>query len=254
MRKSSSRSRSGFTLIEMLTVIVIIGMLAAILLPVLGRTKDRTYDLAAKDLCGQVATAWSALLDSGGAGRFPSRELLSAVGSATPVDGDLMVEMGPGTTSVLSWWQPSGPVPASDLKTFKVYLSDKAGTALLPAALKDPDPTLVDRWPSDVRLDRSFVQKCVGLYAPWAERAFAEPLEKQLTPTFEDDDLSSTKDLAQLKNEYSDALLCAVLDYDGDGKVTLPEDVAGLAGTKSVRTSAAVWVRSKDKKRLLTSW
>lgn len=250
------RRRSGFTLLEMLTVIVIIGILAALLFPILGRTKDRAYDLAAKDLCEQVATAWSALLDSGGAGRFPSQKLLAAVGTATPVGegSDLLVEMGPGITSVLSWWMPSGPIPDSDLPTFKVYLVGKQGTALLPSDLKNPDPLLVERWPSDVRLDRSFVQKCVGLYAPWAERDFAGPLDRMVSPAFTEDDLAPSKTLDQVKAEHADAIVRAVLDYDGDGKVPLPEDVAALVGCDSVRTPAAVWVRSKDGKRLLTSW
>lgn len=256
MRQTARRSRrrSGFTLLEMLTVIVIIGILAALLYPVLGRTKDRAYDLAAKDLCEQVATAWSALLDSGGAGRFPSQKLLKEVGTVSPVGSgsDVMVEMGPGITSVLSWWMPSGPIPDSDLPTFKVHLVGKQGTALTPANLRNPDPLLVERWPSDVRLDRSFVQKCVGLYAPWAEREFADPLERIVSPDFTDDEFSTAKTVDQVKAEHADEIVRAVLDYDGDGKVSLPESVFGSNCT--VRASAAVWVRSKDGKRVLTSW
>ena len=259
MRQTARRSRrrSGFTLLEMLTVIVIIGILAALLFPILGRTKDRAYDLAAKDLCEQVATAWSALLDSGGAGRFPSQALLSEVGTATAVgegSSDVLVEMGPGITSVLSWWTPSGPIPDSDLPTFKVYLVGKQGTALTTSDLKNPDPLLVERWPSDVRLDRSFVQKCVGLYAPWTDRDFAGPLDRAVSPAFTEDDLAPSETLDQVKARCADWIVRAVLDYDGDGKVSLPEDVAALAGVDVVRTPAAVWVRSKDGKRLLTSW
>lgn len=258
MRRSARRfrRRSGFTLLEMLTVIVIIGILAALLFPILGRTKDRVYDTAAKDLCGQVATAWSALLDSGGAGRFPSTELLGEAGTVVPVGSgsDVMVEMDPGITSVLSWWQPSGPVPASDLRSFKVYLVGSQGTKLTLAQLKNPDPLLVERWPADVRFDRSFVQKCVGIYAPWAERDFAAPLEQAVSPSFENDDLAPSKTLAEVRKAHSNALVRAVLDYDGDGKIALPADVAAALGYDTVRASAAAWVRSKDGRRLLTSW
>jgi prepilin-type N-terminal cleavage/methylation domain-containing protein len=53
----SRRSRPGFTLIELLVVISVIGILAALLLPVLGRVKIKTQIKKAQMETGQIASA-----------------------------------------------------------------------------------------------------------------------------------------------------------------------------------------------------
>jgi prepilin-type N-terminal cleavage/methylation domain-containing protein len=247
--------RAGFTLLELLTVIVIIAILAALLFPVLGRTKDRVYDLAAKDLCEQVAVAWTEMC--GQEGRFPSADLLEDVcgdkGDFRQNGGDLSFAMTPGATCVLSWWRPSTPHPKGDKRSFKVFLVGK-GRQLTASDLRKPDPALVERWPADVRFDRSFPQKCLGVYASWAEREFAPALEKEISTNFEDDDLAPAETLSALETKWAGAIVRAAIDADADGKVTLPADLVAELGYDSVPGSAIAWVRSKDGKRLLTSW
>ena len=69
---SSKNKKKGFTLIEMLIVIVIIGILAAALIPRLSSARGRANDVARKaDLAQTAAALVSYQID---AGSFPTTE------------------------------------------------------------------------------------------------------------------------------------------------------------------------------------
>ena len=240
-RTPSPARRAGFTLVELLTVIIIIGILAGILVPILGRSKDRARELAAKDLCAQVAAAWTTLALNNH--RFPSQALLSkyAITGGKTSGGDLWFAMDPGVASVLNWWSAKLPVPEGDVRTFtpKYTMGSRKGQEI--TTFDGSDPPLVQCWPADQLLERSYAQKCFGVCPPWVEsrlNAYLETLENAGGDP--EASLPSLTDTAA----HSDFVL-AIIDFDADGKVTLPENVA------------AAWTWTDPKKgrvRILTSW
>ena len=70
MVSTPSRNRRGFTLIELLVVIAILGVLVALLLPVLARAKAKASRVKCVSQLGQVATALIAFSNENG-GRLP---------------------------------------------------------------------------------------------------------------------------------------------------------------------------------------
>jgi prepilin-type N-terminal cleavage/methylation domain-containing protein/prepilin-type processing-associated H-X9-DG protein len=70
MKSHLPRSRSAFTLIELLTVIAIIGILASILIPTVGKVRDSAKDARCKSNLRQVGLATQLYINEMGA--FPT--------------------------------------------------------------------------------------------------------------------------------------------------------------------------------------
>jgi prepilin-type N-terminal cleavage/methylation domain-containing protein len=78
--RQHSQDESGFGLIELLVVILIIGVLAAIALPSLLAQKGKAYDAAAKELAhSAVITAETYSTDNGGEYKFKLPSELKAI-------------------------------------------------------------------------------------------------------------------------------------------------------------------------------
>jgi prepilin-type N-terminal cleavage/methylation domain-containing protein/prepilin-type processing-associated H-X9-DG protein len=63
LKPHASRGRFGFTLIELLVVIAIIGILAALLLPVLSRSKSKAEGVTCANNIKQLSVAWQLYAD-----------------------------------------------------------------------------------------------------------------------------------------------------------------------------------------------
>ncbi|MCE9554447.1 MAG: DUF1559 domain-containing protein [Planctomycetes bacterium] len=73
--KNDSRVYRGFTLVEMLIVIAIIGILIALLLPAIQMTRERSRDVQCKNNLKQTALGFNLYAD--GNGGFPNRQSLT---------------------------------------------------------------------------------------------------------------------------------------------------------------------------------
>lgn len=143
------RFRRGFTLVEMLTVIAIIGLLAALLFPVLTRARQQgnTADAIAKSR--QVVAGL--LLYKEDAGTWPARHVWEAVDSGHIDPAVMYVKGDPRPEGLAQWFdicmQFRSPLGPSDRNSFEdVFASDSGsqqGLLKLLSEKGEENPALV---------------------------------------------------------------------------------------------------------------
>jgi prepilin-type N-terminal cleavage/methylation domain-containing protein/prepilin-type processing-associated H-X9-DG protein len=90
-----ARPRAAFTLIELLTVIAIIGILAAILIPTVGRVRESARSSTCVSNLRQIALAFNAYADDN-RGLLPAAQAgTPPPGKGNPLGGFWMVELNP---------------------------------------------------------------------------------------------------------------------------------------------------------------
>src|SRR4051812_28585290 len=95
---------SGFTLIELLVVIAIIGILAAMILPTLGRAKERAHATTCVNNLRQLGVATKPYIDEQ-QGRFPGKWIPRVnLQTGDPVGGGWNTQYTPGGFDAASQW------------------------------------------------------------------------------------------------------------------------------------------------------
>ena len=237
------KSKHGFTLVEMLVVIVVIAILAGLLFPAFVAIRQRAWDARARDLCLQVAGSWKSLgLDHN---RMPPWDIVKAnasrPGDSTNVDtlfggGSFLIEMDNKAASLLNWWNPEKPNGAWNNPADHGAVSYKGMSLVVHGNVK----------PTDARFERMPEMEEWGVIAPWALKHL-----KGKSGSATDVD-SETGKLAR------HATVIAIIDGNGSGTVKVPGKYTESGEDEEVRSAAVafVWSNDKDhpKARIIRSW
>ena len=181
------RTRSGFTLVEMLVVVAIIGLLASIAFPAFGALQDKARAARTRNTLVGIVQGWTSLLHD--CRRFPPVTMLNQISDSGTNDGDLHFPMNQQACNVLNWY-------TGDEKRYdEIVKNVNTGSKELPSTRSD-GTRLVEQ-----NFERNAIQWRYGILSHWGERKAN----------------SSAK-----KTDLTPYLIWVVLDTNGNNELTAP--------------------------------
>ena len=248
MQSTGKTSRSAFTLVELLVVIAVIAILVGFVSALLGGMSEKALDTRARDLCSQVAEAWTVVALT--QGRLPSAELVSKATDNTDFGDDLAVRMTPAAIVLLNDWYKTSPIPAVDVSKFKVRVNKSAHLSYEEAVefgcYQNGNGESM-QW----RMEPDTDQLRWGLFAPWVGRMIREEEEDGDQTDLDEYIWGKTHSDS---SEWGHGVVTVAIDTSGDGKITIPAGTIDNAEDIELRTTAAAWVWNEKKTKAVRSW
>jgi len=241
---SRRRSSGGFTLMEMLVVIGVIGILLGLIFPVFDVLRQRAWDSRTRNFAVQIAHAWEEHRQSFRA--YPVASIVS-LPEVKLDDGDYMFPMTRDALNLLNW--------------YGYKHRDFAGSGSTSA--RKPEAELDKEWyelvraryltATDYNLTRPD-EVTVRMEANQTESGTARNVKvKLLERYFERNEIQWREGL---KGERDGRVIWVKLDTNYDGTITWEsEDATGRPVKETIRKSAIAWGEDPTGKRqIVKSW